>query len=211
MKKIALFTALISVVFFFSRCKKEPIEDGKLLGEIRFTEDELSYVPYEINDTLKFKNSSGASKLFWVASKIKGLQKLYENAFDYNSNYHHIETLTIQFTDNNGSLQQIDMRTQTRTERTFVQTRFSPPDIATNDSAGKTFNSYMDGSKFSTSTDVYHSSITIGDQTFHTVYELADNFDPYLSVDNLKLIYFAKNRGIVALKTKSGEEWVLEN
>lgn len=210
MKKIVLSATLIGVLLFLTQCKKEPVA-GKLLGEIRLTEDELSYVPYEENDTLVFKNNSGDTKLFWVTSKIKGLQKLYEDAGNYNSNYHYTETLTIQFTDNTGRSQRIYMRTQTRKERTFVQTSFSPPDAVANDSASKTFWSYMDGNKFSTSTDVYHPSITIGGNTFYTVYELVNNFDPYLSVNNLNRIYFAKNRGIVGLKSKNGEEWFMDN
>lgn len=210
MKKIALLTSLAGLLLFFSQCKKEP-QKGILLGEIRLTEDELSYLPYEINDSLKFKNSLGDTKLFWVTSKIKGLQKLHEDAMDYNSNYHYVESLTIEFADINGSTQKIEMKTQTRTERTWVQTYFSPPNMVNNDSAAITFDSYMDGTKFSTSTDVYHPSITIGNQTFYTVYELVNDFDPYSSVDNLSRIFYAKNRGIVGMKTQSGEEWFLDN
>lgn len=211
MKKIVLFTTLISVLFFFTRCKKEPVESAKLLGEIRFTEDELSYVPYEMDDTLKFKNNSGVIITFWVTSKIKELKKLYEDAGNYNSNYHYTEELTVQFTDNNGYSQKIRMRTQNEIQRTFVETSFSPPNSVANDSALKTFWSYMDGNKFSTSSDIYHANITIGGNTFYTVYELVDNFDPYQNINNLNRIYFAKNRGIVAMKTKSDEEWVLED
>jgi hypothetical protein len=211
MKKIVLFTTLISVLFLFTRCKKEPVESAKLLGEIRFTEDELSYVPYEMDDTLKFKNNSGVIITFWVTSKIKELKKLYEDAGNYNSNYHYTEELTVQFTDNNGYSQKIRMRTQNEIQRTFVETSFSPPNSVANDSALKTFWSYMDGNKFSTSSDIYHPNITIGGNTFYTVYELVDNFDPYQNINNLNRIYFAKNRGIVAMKTKSDEEWVLED
>jgi hypothetical protein len=210
MKKIVLFASLASVSLLFNQCKKEPMK-GRLLGEIRLTEDELSYMPYEENDSLKFKNSSGNIKLLWVTSKVKGDQIAYEDAMNYNSNYHHLESLTIQFADINGNSQKIEMKTQTRPERTLVHTSFSPPNMISNDSALVTFDSYMDGNKFSTSTDAYHPSITIGNKTFYTVYELVNTFVPYANVDNLNRIFYAKNRGIVGFKTQSGEEWFLDN
>lgn len=210
MKKVALFTLLLSVTVLFNQCKKERLE-GTLLGEIKFSADELSYFPYAVNDSLIFKDSLGNSHTFCVTSFSRGFYPVYEKHGDPQSNYYHMENIQIKFTDQYGMLQNINMRKQREVQSTYVNTRFSPPNLTTNDSAYTEFSSYMDSNKFSTSTDVYYSSLTLVNRTFYEVSELINYFSPYATVDNLASIYYAKNIGIIGFRTRDGAKWYLDN
>lgn len=214
MKKNAFEIILaFGIMLLFANCKKHVGEkkEGEYIGQFSLTADELSYFPYSVNDTLIFRSSLGDTRKIWVSSVDKQLQTGYEDPTNYNSNYFHTENLRIEFSDNLGKLQKIYMRTQVRKERTQIETFFSPPSLTGNDSAYKYIYSYMDGYKFSTSTDTYHPAIIILNKQFYTVFEIVDNFDPYIKVDNLKNILFAKNIGIVGFKTKNNVTWVLDN
>ncbi|MCC6837108.1 MAG: hypothetical protein IT234_01105 [Bacteroidia bacterium] len=205
-----MFTLLLSVTVLFNQCKKERLE-GTLLGEIKFSADELSYFPYAVNDSLIFKDSLGNSHTFWVISFSRGFYPVYEKHGDPQSNYYHMENIQIKFTDQYGTLQNINMIKQREVQSTYVNTRFSPPNLTTNDSAYTEFSSYMDSNKFSTSTDVYYSSLTLVNRTFYEVSELINYFSPYATVDNLASIYYAKNIGIVGFRTRDGTKWYLDN
>lgn len=210
MKKAALFTMLLSVTLLFTHCKKEPLK-GKLLGEIKFSANELSYFPYSVNDSLTFKDSLGNSHTFWVVAFSRGFYPMYEKPGDAKSNYYHMENIQIKFTDQYGTMQFINMRKQLEIQSTYITTWFSAPNLTTNDSAYIGFISYMDSNKFSTSTDIYHPSITLINKTFYTVSELINYYSPYPSIDNLASIYYAKNMGIIGLRTRNGIRWYLDN
>lgn len=212
-KNILKFLILIGIITIIPQCKKDTLvekEKCMYLGQFSITENELSYVPYSVNDTLEFIDNSGNSRKFWISQFEKSLQVRYEDPADYNSNYYYVENISIEFNDAFGT-QNIQMRTQMEKERTLMTLYFSPPNLTASDSSYKAFFAYMDGEKFSTSTDIYHPSISILNKTFYTVYELENNFQPYPTIDNLQYIYFAKHIGIAGFKTTNGTSWVLNN
>lgn len=211
MKNLLRIILIPSLLLLFSNCKKEP-DEGKFLGEIRFTQDELSYFPYKENDSLVFKNAQGDSNVYHIINIEKGVYPLYEKPNDVRSDYYLMENIQIVFDDyNNAGIKQlIHGYKQHGSQPTYISSRFSPPNLTNNDSTYKIFHSYMDSNKFCTSSDVYHSSISILNNTYNDVYELKNSYQYFQNSDILQSIYYAKNVGIVGFKTKSGTEWYLD-
>lgn len=210
MRKNAFIGILIcGIAIIMTQCKKEP-QQGKYLGELILSNEELSYFPYKLNDTLTFKNSAGNTNKLWVTSVDRKSYPVYTNR-NTNSDYYNAEQIDFRFTDQYGAFQLISMRKQIEVQGTYVYTRFSPPNLTTNNNAYTTFISYMDSYKFSASSDIYHPVFSIFNKTFYTVYEQSKDYVGYNSIDLLQSIYHAKNIGIVGFKTKTGVKWCLDN
>ena len=212
-------------MFCFSQCKKDSPsvkKEGVKRGDIKLTNAELKIIPYVANDSIIFNDSLGNSHIFKVLSLNTTSPRVYKDgATDASTDYYNIEELIVSLSDNNGYDIRINLRAplpsycsnQSINKNYFIVSFYpsynSIPTISYN-----FFANYIDTADFYyTSHGIsipYHTSITLANKTFNSVYELTYT-KPYGSDDYVQTAYYNKSKGIVGFKMKSGEIWYLKN
>lgn len=207
MKKTDFYAVFLLLLMSCQRNKDEV--PRKFIGELNLSEEQLQFFPYQLNDTIVFVNAANDSFAYYVSQVDKSKLTGYSDPQNYQSDYFLFEKQEIHFIDLLGNSYYIKISRINRQEQTMVETFFSPPNLGNSPLSYKHFYSYMDTEKFTTSTDVYHPSIIILGKTYNDVFELSDNFSPSPAIDNICKIFYARNRGIVAFRTRNGIDWAL--
>jgi hypothetical protein len=211
--KLAILPFLI---FLFNQCEKEEIQQeitGEKRGEIKLTDAELAIIPYQVNDSIIFKDSLGNSQTFKVDSRQINLSRYYRNGgTDTKTDYYDIERLYVLLSNDNGT--------------SFVFEMYAPlPSYVSDLNLGKnylmiwtnafgvannhySFSNYIDPTNFYYSIQgasiPYHASFTIINNTYNSVYELTET-------SSSRKIYYNQENGIVGFKAENDVNWYLDN
>ena len=216
MKHPLLNIILLSSIFLtFSQCKKESVDPEEIVGikrgEIKLSNAELNIVPYQVGDSLNFKDSLGNTQIFIVESRRTHLKRYYKNGgTDSSTDYYDIENLTVSLSSNNNNF--------------FSFSLDAPlPSYVSNNNINKNyfivrcnllgsmnyyfFPNYIDTTDFyytlQGTSIPHHPTFTILNNTFNSVYELTDN--------SPEKIYYSTSIGVIGFRTEDDTSWYLDN
>lgn len=222
---VLLFTIMSSIIFLCIQCKKEnndSIKEGVKRGEIKLSNAELNIIPYMVNDSIVFKDSLGNSHTFKVKSRNLTFHRtLKDGGTDITTDYYDIENLSVWLKDNNDYYIRFELEAPLPNycsnqwiNKNYFVIYVEPPYNATPPNSRNTFLNYIDTTDFYYTlygvSIPYHSSMTIINKTFSSVYELI-SYDANGLDDYIQKIYYKVSKGIVGYQMKSGVKWYLEN
>ena len=219
-KTMYLILAL-GTLMFFSRCKREEDikKEGAKLGDIRLSVSEQNTVPYQINDTIIFKDSLENTKMFIVKSREVYSPRVYKDAgTDSFTDYYDVEQLHVELSNTDMFEIMVNLRAPLPTYcsplnsgKNFFHISFATGGVSQTHSF---FLSHIDPTAFYYTDEgmsiPYHSSITFSGHTFNAVYELTD-INPSTTNDYVQTVYYSVSEGIIGYRTKAGAEWYLYN
>jgi len=221
MKKLALLLFLLLCLFVFIQCKKEC--QSKKVGDIRFTQTDLSIVPFNGNENIVFIDSISDSISYkgTIRKSDYNFYKIYENHVeseeDCPGDWYNIENNYTRFA---GEINDFDMWFDLNIggdaffgsikKFIFVRVHFI-----------KDYQEWYFGCRYAfddlklydlSPTDnillTYNDSLNIGPEKFYNVYTF-NQIDKPSSKENLQFVYYTVSEGVIGFKTDSGHLWYL--
>jgi hypothetical protein len=226
--KINVFklAVLCSMLLVFTQCRKSNdeilIKEGVKKGEVTLTNAELNIVPYQLNDSVVFRDSIGNSHTFKVSYRETHFNRTFKDGgTDNTTDYYEIENLSVWLSDNNGYYIRLELTaplpqycSNQWINKNYFVICFEPAYAMDSTFFRSTFPNYVDTTDFYYTLNgvsiPYHSSITIFNKTFSSVYELI-SYNDNASENYIQRVYYTTSQGIVGYQTKGGKDWCLDN
>lgn len=211
-------TVITSLTIIYS-CKKENINpvnnqeiSGVKIGEIKLSSAELAIIPYQVNDSITFKDSLGNVKTFVVESRQTHFKRFFKNgATDSTTNYYDIENLSVILSNNTGDFLNFDIDAPLPSYVSNNSINYNYFVVRCNFFGSRnlySFPNYIDTMNFHYTLQgisiPYYPTITISSNSYNSVYELIDN-------NTYEKIYYNKTEGVVGFKPENNNVWYLDN
>lgn len=201
-----------TILIFFTSCYKEretSYPPEYKLGDVELSKTERNFLPYQLGDTIIFKDSLGKSQLFAVESKLTFLPRYYKNEPASNLiEYYDVEVQQTLLTDGKGNsfgFELVPPLPANLTKNNINKNQFNIS-FRMQGASSNFFSSYIDTTDFYFDFNgvsiPFYPSITILNRTFNNVYELSNSLPG--------LIYYNINLGIVGYKTGDNTTWYLD-
>ena len=204
------------ISLLFSQCKKEEeniISESQMLGTVELGKSGMELVPYQLNDTLTFKDSLGNSQQFIVVNKRTQFKRYHKGGggTDLTSDYYDIEALNVILKGYKDNYFTFDLTaplpkdiSNFHINKYYLYINMNL-DISVPSSS---YFSYIDTMDFYYNLEgeaiPFYSSITLLNNTYSSIYELADN-------SAAEKVFYSTSLGIVGFRTKDNELWYLDN
>jgi hypothetical protein len=221
---ICFITFAAICLLMLTQCHKKEC-NMESLGNITFTETDLSIIPYTGLEELIFRDSLGDSVIYNSGIRFSNYDNyVYEN-FDpqniadcWGDYYKTEQNFTYFYKPANGIGVEVSIAvgnpfkdtnnyiyigiTYTKTQSWSFGCAFVFDSLKLSNTATPL---YGNGSIAG-----YYDSIAIGPDMYYSVYSLVQNTDP-LHSENLKTVYYSISKGIVGFKTEEGHLWFLSH
>jgi hypothetical protein len=229
LKKVILIVIVCSLV----KCERDvPILEkkekkyGKLIDTIRLSQAERNIIPYNLNDTIVFRDSLGNSRMLIVNQQHSSFGRYYfgggtNNATDF-YDVEHVHLLLSEADDYTISIYLYAplptyVSNQPVNKNKLIILMYGPNDST---DMGNNFISAVDTLDFyytvqNSNLNIaisYYPTLTVLSGTYNSVYLLTCNqtFPPsYSSYDYPQKLYYNKSQGIVGFRMKNGKRWYL--
>ncbi|MEQ8623835.1 MAG: hypothetical protein RJQ00_08495 [Vicingaceae bacterium] len=215
--QISKLLTLISFILFLTQCKKEedpePIQEGNKLGTVELGKAGMELVPYQLNDTLTFKDSLGNSQQFIVVNNRTQFRRYHKSGgTDISTDYYDVEALYVILKGEKDNFFTLDLTAPVpRYVSNFHINKYylyinMNLDISVPFSSW--YYSYIDTMDFYYNLEgeaiPFYSDLTLINNTYSSIYELTDN-----SAD--EKVFYSTSLGIVGFRTKDNILWYLDN
>jgi hypothetical protein len=219
MKRVIFILVIICFcLLLFEQCKKE----GKDLGTISFTSQDLSIIPYKGNEVLFMLDSLGDTLLYTLGPRWTGYYDVRNDSVQSKKsiyeNYYNVEMATasaiggfkITLSLSSPFASPIEKYFTINTFNTFgmdsALSGINPLSGKWGFNAGKLY--ALPGTNSSPIT--YYDTLTIITKTFYSVYGLSQIFNSTDSIYNtISTVFYSVQQGFVGVQTSQGDRFCL--